>query len=188
MKNKTEMKSLLRTILEEAKKNKVMFRYSALNHYEWENYGYIDDWSYDIDRVIEIMLGWDDVHHIQFLQAKKVCKDNKKTVNIKTLKYFLEEEGYEVGKKPLSYSLDCDLEFFGITIDDGDEAYQLDNDESASILLEHDAWLKWELYNTGVDCLIDYSVGLDNLLKNTSLEKIQDAWEDKFSKFEKGIL
>jgi len=190
MKNKTEIKSLLRTILEEAKRNKVMFRYSALNHYEWENYDYIDDWGYDIDRVIEVMLGWDIgiVHNIQFLQAKKVCKDNKKTVNIKTLKDFLEKKGYKVGKKTLSYSLNCDTKFFGITIDDEDNAYQLDNDESASVLLQHDAWLYWELYNTGIDCFIDYSVGLDNLFKNTSLEIIQDEWEDKFCKFEKGLL
>ena len=188
MKNKTEIKSLLRTILEVAKRNKVMFRYSALNHYKWGNHDYIDDWSYDIDRVIEVILGWDDIHTIQFLHAKKVCKDNKKTVNIKTLKNWLEKEGFIVDKKPLSYSLDCDLEFFGITIDDEDRAYQLDAEESSYILLQHDAWLNWEAYNTGADCLIDYSVGLDNLFKDTSIGKITDDWQEKFVLMEKGLL
>jgi len=189
MQNKNvEMKSLLRTILEEAKKNKVMFRYSALNHYEWENFDYIDDWSYDMDRVIEVIKGWDCLHEIQFLKSNKVMKDNKKVVNIKTIKERLEYLGYKVGNQSITYSADCEFEQFSITIGEGYDAYQLDEDESSSILLRGEGFLRWEAYSTLLDCFQDYSVSLDSLFKKTSLDEIMDNWIKKFKLFEKGLL
>ena len=191
MQNKNvEMKSLLRTILEEAKKNKVMFRYSALNHYEWGNFDDIDDWSYDIDRVIEVIKGWDCLHDIQFLKANKVMKDNKKVINIKTIKEKLESEsyGYKVGNQSITYSADCEFEQFSITIREGYDAYQLEEDESTSILLSSDGFLCWEAYDTLLDCFQDYSVSLDSLFKKTSINEIMDNWLEKFKLFEKGLL
>ena len=74
------MKPLLITILEEAKRKKVMFRHKAYDHWNNNSDTDIDDWGYDIKRLIDMLNGYDG-GTVEFMQAKHVNKDNKKTVS-----------------------------------------------------------------------------------------------------------
>jgi len=59
----TSIKSLLRTVLEQSKKDKIKFRY---NMQKVEDYGDAPekrDWGYDIDQVIEDLQTWDLPSH-----------------------------------------------------------------------------------------------------------------------------
>ena len=85
MKNKTEIKSLLRTILEEAKRNKVMFRYNAYELWNWGCSEYIVQWGYDIEQVIKTLQDVEGEGRIEFLQAKYVDKDCKYTLKYNRL-------------------------------------------------------------------------------------------------------
>lgn len=44
--------------------------------------------------------------------------------------------------------------------------------------------IMWELYNEGIECLSDYTTGLD---KYFDMSKLYQDWDDEFAKFIKGL-
>ena len=197
MKNKTEMKSLLRTILEEAKRNKVMFRYCAYELWNWNCPEYIVEWGYDIDQVIETLEGIDGDGRIEFIQAKFVEKECKYTLKYSRLFNDISENwgGYEnddcdfdfikKNKDKITYACDPQNSHYNITIGEGSEYCVINETEATEFLLNGDAWIRWELWNTGVECLSDYTVNLDEWI---NISKISEDWDEKHTKFQKGLL
>tara|TARA_R100000656_G_scaffold15045_1_gene14731 strand:+ start:42 stop:419 length:378 start_codon:yes stop_codon:yes gene_type:complete len=59
MNTKNQIKSLLRTILEKAKKNKIKFRFNADTLSKNEMEDHIRKWGYDIDGLFEDLLEFD---------------------------------------------------------------------------------------------------------------------------------
>mgnify|MGYP003115678389 CR=1 FL=1 len=198
-KKNIEMKSLLRTILEEAKKNKVMFRYNAYELWNWGCSEYIVEWGYDIEQVVKTLQDIDGEGKIEFLQAKYVDKDCKYTYEYNRLVNELDkhwdgyendnfsEEFFKINKDKISYSLNPKTNTYGITIGEGDikDICEIHEQEAVEFLLDGDAWLRWELWDTGMDCISDYTTNLNDWIDIT---KITDEWEKKFKLFEKGLL
>ena len=44
--------------------------------------------------------------------------------------------------------------------------------------------IMWELWNEGIECLSDYSTGLDKFFDMT---KLSEDWDNEFAKFIKGL-
>lgn len=199
MKNKTEIKSLLRTILEEAKRNKVMFRYNAYELWNWGCSEYIVEWGYDIEQVIKTLQDVDGEGRIEFLQAKYVDKDCKYTLKYNRLFNDISENwgGYDndnfseeflkINKDKISYGLNPKTETYGITIGEGniEDICVIHEKEAVEFLFDSDAWIRWELWNTGIECLIDYTTNLDDWI---NISKIEEDWDEKHTKFVKGLL
>ena len=57
------MKSLLRTILEQSKKDKIRFRFNMEIVEDWGGYPEEREWGYDIDQVVEDLQTWDLPSH-----------------------------------------------------------------------------------------------------------------------------
>ena len=145
------MKPLLITILEEAKRNKVMFRHKAYDHWNNNSDKEIDDWGYDIKRLIDMLDGYDG-GSVEFLQAKYVDKDNKKIINMKRLRADLENYYYTdmTSKTPIHYSCDTELKHYGITIGEGDieNITSIDAGEAVEYLFANDGefeWCTWDM-------------------------------------------
>ncbi len=178
------MKGLLTTVLEEAKRKKVMFRYSALDRYSVGDHEDIDDWGYDIKRVIEMLNGFSG-GYVEFLQSKHVNKDNKKIVNMKRLKSDL--QGYywhELQKNPsISYSCEPEFEQYGITIGEGDleSITSIDEEEAVEYLFECDGYFEYEFQNiTGhiQDSPIKPIWQSEELKKVFDIDAINNQWLD----------
>jgi len=176
------MKPVLITILEEAKRKKVMFRYSAYDRYSVGDHEDIDEWGYDIKRVIEMLNGFSG-GHVEFLQAKHVNKDNKKIVNIKRLKSDLQDSYWqELEKNPsVSYSCEPEFEQYGITIGEGDleNITSIDEEEAAGYLFECDGYLEYEFQNiTGSiqDSPITHEYQSEELKKVLDIDAINNQW------------
>jgi len=174
------MKPLLITILEEAKKNKVMFRHSAYDHWLNDNHEDIHDWGYNIPLVIEMLKGFDG-GTVEFLQAKHVNKDNQKIVNMKRLKALLEPSYAAVLKNnaPISYGCETEFENYGITIGEGDleNITSLGEDEAAEYLFDYDASFEWDAWNiTQYETAIINASQTDELGKVFDITKIEEKW------------
>jgi len=166
------MKPLLITILEEAKKNKVMFRHSAYNHWNNDNHEDIHDWGYNIPLVIEMLKGFDG-GTVEFLQAKHVNKDNKKIVNMKRLKSLL-VPAYDAELKndvPISYGCETEFEHYGITIGEGDleNITSIGEDEAVEYLFDYDASFEWDAWN-----ITQYETAIINASQTNELGKVFD--------------
>jgi len=197
MKNKTEMKSLLRTILEEAKRNKVMFRYDAYELWNWNCSDYIVEWGYDIDQIIKTFEDIDGEGGIQFLQAKFFDKECKYGVKFNHLYKNISEHwgGYEndnfnaefliKNKNKISYAINPNSKTYNITIGEGNDNCYIDEEDAVGFLLAGDGFFRWDLWNNGVDCLSDYTSSLIELI---DIEKIYTDWDEKEGKFQKGLL
>lgn len=178
------MKGLLTTVLEEAKRKKVMFRYSAYDRYSVGDHEDIDDWGYDIKRVIEMLNGFSG-GYVEFLQAKHVNKDNKKIVNMKRLKSDL--QGYYWNElqnnSSISYSCEPEFEQYGITIGEGDleNITSIDDGEAAGYLFECDGYFEYEFQNiTGSiqDSPIMTQYQSEELKKVLDIDEINNQWLD----------
>tara|TARA_R100001377_G_scaffold77907_1_gene55414 strand:- start:66 stop:455 length:390 start_codon:yes stop_codon:yes gene_type:complete len=53
------------------------------------------------------------------------------------------------------------------------------------IIFESGDWLTWELSHFGIECLMDYSVPLEERL---DIEGLQKKWEDTYLQLGKGLL
>tara|TARA_R100001377_G_scaffold11048_1_gene5531 strand:+ start:131 stop:685 length:555 start_codon:yes stop_codon:yes gene_type:complete len=169
------MKPLLITILEEAKKNKVMFRHSAYDHWNNNNPEDIYDWGYDIPLVIEMIRGYDG-GNVEFIQAKHVNKDNKKIVNMKRLQALL-KHAYPAELKnnaPISYACDTEFEHYGITIGEGDieNITSLDECDAVEYLFDYDASFEWEPWN-----ITQHETAITNATQTGELAKVFDIIE-----------
>ena len=166
------MKPILITILKEAKKKKVMFRYSALDRYRVGDHEDIDDWGYDIERVIEMLNGFDG-GRVEFIQAKHVNKDNKKIVNMKRLKSDLQGYYWHELQKNTSISYSCEPEFehYGITIGEGDleNITVIEEEEAVEYLFDCDGYFEWETWN-----ITEHDTAITNVWQNEELGKVFD--------------
>lgn len=178
------MKPVLITILEEAKRKKVMFRYDALERYSYGDHEDIDDWGYDIKRVIEMLNGFSG-GHVEFIQAKHVNKDNKKIVNMKRLKSELQDFYWQqLEKNPsVSYSCEPESEQYGITIGEGDleNITSIDEEEAVEYLFKCDGYFEYEFQNiTGSiqDSPIRTQYQSEELKKVLDIDAINNQWLD----------
>ena len=160
------MKSLLRTILDEAEKNKLMYRADA---YQLWNEGCEDmivPWGYDQDKLIET---FKDIEldprggNIGFIPEAEVLDHN---ALIRKIKDSLREE----------------------FVDDVFIANATDDEILSEAPREYycgNYVIMWEVYNDNEECLSDYHTGLD---KYFNLSDISDEWGKKMYKLTKGLL
>jgi hypothetical protein len=161
------MKSLLRTILDEAEKNKLMYRADA---YQLWNEGCEDmivPWGYDQDKLIET---FNDIEldprggNIGFMPEAEV-KTHKQL--IKSLR-----------KEAIANCYDEHLEHFKTCTDD--EIIQ----EFPREYYCGNYVIMWEVYNEDEECLSDYHTGLD---KYFDLSKLAQTWGEKLYKLRKSL-
>ena len=166
------MENLLKTILLECKKNKLMFRANA---YELWNHGcetMIVPWGYDIKALQETFkaMEFDTPNgNIQILHEDDVQTHKQLIKNIK--KEFTDTENYEYyddNRVPEIKAM-SDEE----VIKEFPMQYYCGNHQ-----------IMWECYNDGEECLSDWTTGLD---KYFDLHKLSTAWAEKFQDFVKGL-
>jgi len=154
------MLNLLETILIELEKNKLMFRANA---YELWNYGcedYIVPWGYDKDKLIETFqdVELDDrAGNIQILHEDDVLNHADLIAKIK--------KDYE--DVCLENATDDEI------IKQFPQQYYCGNHQ-----------IMWCLWNEGIECLSDYTTGLD---KYFDMDKLYTSWDEEFSLFIKGL-
>lgn len=168
------MKNLLRTILTELENHKLMFRANA---YELWNYGCEDmivPWGYDQDKLIKTLQEVDlDVMGGNILiQHEDRCVKHKDLI-ARIKKDFLEEarEGFYI-------QVDNPKTWINSLSDD-----EIINEFPKEYYCG-DHVIMWELWNEGIECLSDYSTGLD---KYFDMAKLYQDWDDEFTKFIKGL-
>ena len=168
------MQNLLRTILTELENHKLMFRANA---YELCNYGCEDmivAWGYDQDKLIKTLqeVELDPSGGNIIIQHEDKCVEHKDLI-ARIKKDFLKdaEEGYYLGMdnpKTWINSLSDD-EIIG---------------EFPKEYYCGDEVIMWELWNEGIECLSDYTTGLD---KYFDMTKLYEDWDNEFAKFIKGL-
>ena len=161
-----QIKSLLRTILDEAEKNKLMYRADA---YQLWNEGCEDmivPWGYDQDALIktfkEIELD-PRGGNIGFIPETEVLDHN---ALIRKIKNSFREEF--VDYVFIANATDDEI------ISEAPREYYCGN-----------YVIMWEVYNDNEECLSDYHTGLD---KYFNLSEIADEWGKKMYKLTKGLL
>ena len=163
-----QIKSLLRTILDEAEKNKLMYRADA---YQLWNEGCEDmivPWGYDQDKLIETLLD---------------IELDPRGGNIG----FIPEDEVETHKNLISKLrenaiMNCYEEYsehFN-TCDDDEIIKEFPREYYCGNYV-----IMWEVYNDNEECLSDYHTGLD---KYFNLSEIADEWGKKMYKLTKGLL
>ena len=158
------MKNLLRTILTELENNHLMFRANA---YELWNYGCTDmitDWGYDQDKLIETLQAVD----LDPRGGNILILEEKNWLNHDDLMAKLKKEASTFySESSLKNISDEEL------IENFPEKYYFG-----------DHVIMWELWNEGIECLSDYSTGLDKFFDMT---KLSEDWDNEFAKFIKGL-
>jgi hypothetical protein len=165
------MKSLLRTILDECEKNKLMYRANA---YDLWNHGCEDmivPWGYDFKALAETMEAFelDELNgNIQILPEGEVKTHPELIDSIRDnlLKYSFEDE---------ERSLIENLTDEQIISECPDEYYSGNH------------CIMWTNYggNEHLDCFTDYTTGLD---KYFDVSKLTNDWEDEYNKFRLGLI
>jgi len=180
------MQNLLRTILTELENHKLMFRANA---YELWNYGcenMIVDWGYDQDALIKTLKEFEFEarggniliqHEDNYLKHKDLIARLKKD--------FLEE--VKEGDHLIGMSFEND----NSTMNQDNPVDWINSLSDDEIIKEFpkfyycgDEVIMWELYNDGIECLSDYTTGLD---KYFDMSKLYQDWDDEFAKFIKGL-
>jgi len=159
------MLNLLETILFKLENNNLMFRANA---YELWNYGcedYIVPWGYDQEKLIETLqdVELDDrAGNIQILHEDDVLKHEDL---IKQIKESLHEEF--VDEVFIANATDDEI------IKQFPQQYYCGNHQ-----------IMWCLWNEGIECLSDYTTGLDEYF---DMNKLYTSWDEEFSLFIKGL-
>ena len=165
------MKSLLRTILDECEKNKLMYRANA---YDLANNGCEDmivPWGYDFKALVETMSEFelDEMRgNIQILPESKV-KTHAELID--SIRSDLLEYSYEDEERILIKSL-TDEQLIEECPDEYYSGYYC---------------IMWTNYggNEHLDCFTDYTTGLD---KYFDVSKLTNDWEDEYNKFRLGLI
>jgi hypothetical protein len=165
------MKSLLRTILDECEKNKLMYRANA---YDLWNNGCEDmivPWGYDFEALTETMKSFEldeRLGNIQIIPESKVKTHIELIDSIKSsfLEYSSEDE-----ERVLIQNLTDEQ----IISESPDEYYS------------GDMWIMWTNYggNEHLDCFTDYTTSLD---KYFDVSELTNKWEDQYNEFKLGLI
>jgi len=161
------MKNLLRTILDKAEENKLMYRIDAYQLWKENCEDMIVPWGYDQDKLIETLREVElDPRggNISFMPESEV-KTHKQLIK------FLRKEA-------IDNCFDDYLEFFK-TCDDDEIIKEFPKEYHCGNYV-----IMWEVYNTNEECLSDYHTGLN---KYFDLSKISDTWGEEMFNFSKGL-
>ena len=165
------MKSLLRTILDECEKHKLMYRANA---YELWNHGCEDmivPWGYDFKALVETMSEFelDEMRgNIQILPESKV-KTHAELID--SIRSDLLEYSYEDEERILIKSL-TDEQLIEECPDEYYSGYY---------------WIMWTNYggNEHLDCFTDYTTSLDRYF---DVSELTNKWEDQYNEFKLGLI
>ena len=165
------MKSLLRTILDECEKNKLMYRANAYDLADNGCEDMIVPWGYDFKALVETMSEFEldeRQGNIQIIPESQVKTHAELIDSIKSdlLEYSFEDE---------ERSLIKDLTDEQLIEESPDEYYS------------GYYWIMWTNYggNEHLDCFTDYTTGLD---KYFDVSKLTNDWEDEYNKFKLGLI
>tara|TARA_R110002012_G_scaffold161215_1_gene323369 strand:- start:1210 stop:1707 length:498 start_codon:yes stop_codon:yes gene_type:complete len=165
------MKSLLRTILDECEKNKLMYRANAYDLADNGCEDMIVPWGYDFKALVETMSEFEldeKRGNIQIIPESKVKTHAELIDSIRSdlLEYIYEDE---------ERSLIQNLTDEQIIDEQPDEYY------SGCYCI------MWTNYggNEHLDCFTDYTTGLD---KYFDVSKLTNDWEDEYNKFRLGLI
>jgi len=181
------MKPLLITILEEAKRKKVMFRHKAYDHWNNNSDTDIDDWGYDTKRLIDMLNGYDG-GTVEFMQAKHVNKDNKKILNMKRLRADLENYYFAElnNKTPISYGCETEFAQYGISIGEGDleNITSIEEGEAVEYLFANDGEFEWDTWNITNDnpSAVTQEWVTCELGQVFDITAIEEKWKDDLNK------
>ena len=170
------MKSLLRTILDECEKNKLMYRANAYDLADNGCEDMIVPWGYDFTALAETMSAFELDERRGNIQ---IIPDNEVKSHADLIKEIRDEliQDYQDG---YVYVREDDRQINSLTdqelIDQNPEKYFCGN-----------YFIVWTNYggNEHLDCFTDYSTGLD---KYFDVMKITYEWEDEFIKFKLGLI
>ena len=165
------MKSLLRTILDECEKNKLMYRANAC---ELWNHGATDmivPWGYDFEALAESFKEFEHderLGNIQILPASEVQTHAELIKSIR--QNAIEDCGCQEQELNIKAMTDE-----AIINDYPDEYYS------------GRYWIMWTNYggNEHTDCFTDYTTGLDQYF---DVSKLTDEWEDQYIDFKLGLI
>lgn len=158
------MKNLLRTILTELEKHKLMFRANAYELWFCGCTDMITDWGYDQDKLIETLQEVD----LDPRGGNILILEEKNWLNHDDLMAKLKKEASTFySKSSLKNVSDEEI------IEEFPREYYCG-----------DHVIMWELWNEGIECLSDYSTGLDKFFDMT---KLYEDWDNEFAKFIKGL-
>jgi hypothetical protein len=165
------MKSLLRTILDECEKNKLMYRANAYDLADNGCEDMIVPWGYDFKALVETMSEFelDEMRgNIQILPESKV-KTHAELID--SIRSDLLEYSFEDEERSLIKSL-TDEQLIEERPDEYYSGYY---------------WIMWTNYggNEHLDCFTDYTTGLD---KYFDVNKLTNEWEDEYNKFKLGLI
>jgi len=172
------MKSLLRTILDECEKNKLMYRANAYDLYDNGCRDMVVPWGYDFTALAETMseVELDERRgNIQIIPESKVKRHGQLIKDIKG--EVIEEIQKHTNEKERETK-------FNILKNMSDEDVISLNPTKYYC---GDYCIIWTNYggNENTDCLTDYSTALD---KYFDLGKLIDKWEDQYCKFKLGLI
>jgi len=165
------MKSLLRTILDECEKNKLMYRANAYDLADNGCEDMIAPWGYDFKALVETMSEFElDERrgNIQIIPESQVKTHAELIDSIRSdlLEYSFEDEERSLIKDLTDEQLieKCPDEYYS--------GYY---------------WIMWTNYggNEHLDCFTDYTTGLD---KYFDVSKLTNDWEDEYNKFKLGLI
>jgi len=175
------MKSLLRTILDECEKNKLMYRANAYDLYDNGCEDMIKPWGYDFSGLVETMMAFELDERRGNIQ---IIPDNEVKSHADLIKEIKDEliqdypDGYvnvredDMYLHPKEINSLTDQEL----IHQNPELYYCGN-----------YFIMWTNYggNEHLDCFTDYSTGLD---KYFDVMKLTNEWEDEYTKFKLGLI
>tara|TARA_R110000824_G_C15091406_1_gene665376 strand:- start:453 stop:965 length:513 start_codon:yes stop_codon:yes gene_type:complete len=170
------MKSLLRTILDECEKNKLMYRANPYDLYDNGCEDMIVPWGYDFKALVETMSEFElDERrgNIQLLPESEVKNHAELIKEIKDQLIQDYADGYVFSNqddKQINSLSDDEL------IEQNPEKYYCGH-----------YWIMWTNYggNEHLDCFTDYTTDLD---KYFDVMKLTNDWEDEYNKFRLGLI
>ena len=163
------MKSLLRTILDECEKNKLMYRANACELWDHGATDMIVPWGYDFEALAESFKGFEHDERLGNIQILPESKVKTHAELIKSLRKYAINNCYDEYKENFKT---CDDE--EIIKEFPDEYYS------------GNYWIMWTNYggNEHTDCFTDYT-GLD---KYFDVSELTNKWEDQYIDFKLGLI
>ena len=170
------MKSLLRTILDECEKNKLMYRANAYDLYDNGCEDMIVPWGYDFTALAETMSAFELDERRGNIQ---IIPDNQVKSHAELIKEIRDEliQDYQDG---YVYVREDDKQINSLT-----DQELIEQNPEKYFCGHYFIW--WTNYggNEHLDCFTDYSTGLD---KYFDVSKLTNDWEDEYIKFKLGLI
>jgi hypothetical protein len=174
------MKSLLRTILDECEKNKLMYRANAYDLYDNGCRDMVVPWGYDFTALAETM---SEVELNERRGNVQIIPESKVKSHSELIKEIKGEEIEDIQNAWYSDEKERETQFNKIK-NMSDEVIINLNPEK--YYCGH-YWIVWANYggNEHLDCFTDYDTDLD---KYFDVNKLIDKWEDQYYKFKLGLI